>query len=132
MLLLGYDIGSSSVKASILNADSGTLVASAFQPKKEMEINAPQAGWAEQDPEIWWKNLKLATHDVLAQTGIDTGRIAAIGISYQMHGLVMVDRNYKVLRPCIIWCDSRAVEIGDRAFREIGTQRCLDSLRYTS
>lgn len=128
MLLLGYDIGSSSVKASILNADSGTIVASAFQPKEEMEINAPQTGWAEQDPDAWWENLKLATHDVLAQTDIDTGRIAAIGISYQMHGLVMVDRNYKVLRPSIIWCDSRAVEIGNKAFREIGTQRCLGSL----
>jgi xylulokinase len=128
MLLLGYDLGSSSVKASILNAESGTVLASAFYPKAEMEINAPEAGWAEQDPDIWWQNLKLATHDVLKKSDADTDQIIAIGISYQMHGLVMVDKDYKVLRPSIIWCDSRAVEIGDKAFTEIGSQRCLSSL----
>jgi xylulokinase len=128
MLLLGYDLGSSSVKASILDADSGTLVASAFQPKQEMEINAPETGWAEQDPDTWWENLKLATRDVLSRAKTDPGKIAAIGISYQMHGLVMVDRDYKVLRPSIIWCDSRAVKIGEQAFREIGTRKCLSSL----
>lgn len=128
MLLLGYDIGSSSVKASILDGDSGTLIAAVFQPKTEMEINAPHTGWAEQDPDAWWKNLCLATRDVLRQGNIDIDRIGAIGISYQMHGLVMVDKEYKVLRPAIIWCDSRAVEIGDQAFQELGSQRCLSSL----
>ncbi len=128
MLLLGYDIGSSSVKASILNADTGNILASAFHPKTEMEINAPGTGWAEQDPESWWKNLKLATHDILQQADIDIDRISAIGISYQMHGLVVVDKEFKVLRPAIIWCDSRAVEIGDQAFHELGPQRCLSSL----
>ena len=93
-----------------------------------MEINAPEAGWAEQDPETWWQNLKLATHDVLKKSDADTDQIMAIGISYQMHGLVMVDKDYKVLRPSIIWCDSRAVEIGDNAFNEIGKQQCLSSL----
>lgn len=128
MLLLGYDLGSSSVKASIIDADSGSLVATAFQPAQEMKINAPETGWAEQDPDTWWENLKLSTHDVLSKARIDLDQIAAIGISYQMHGLVMVDKDYKVLRPSIIWCDSRAVEIGDKAFHEIGTQRCLASL----
>lgn len=128
MLLLGYDIGSSSVKASILNADTGNILASAFHPKTEMEINAPGTGWAEQDPESWWKNLKLATHDILQQADIDIDRISAIGISYQMHGLVVVDKEFNVLRPAIIWCDSRAVEIGDQAFHELGPQRCLSSL----
>lgn len=128
MLLLGYDLGSSSVKASILEADTGSLIASAYRPREEMEIMAPQTGWAEQDPDTWWTNLKLATHDVLEQGDIDPGKIIAIGISYQMHGLVMVDRDYRVLRPSIIWCDSRAVEIGDEAFHEIGTERCLSSL----
>jgi xylulokinase len=93
-----------------------------------MEISAPEAGWAEQDPDTWWQNLKLATFDVLKQSDADTNQIIAIGISYQMHGLVMVDKDYKVLRPSIIWCDSRAVEIGDKAFTEIGSQRCLSSL----
>ena len=128
MLLLGYDLGSSSVKASILNADSGTTITSAFQPRMEMEIKAPEKGWAEQDPETWWENLILATQDVLSQAHVETDQIAAIGISYQMHGLVIVDKEYKVLRPSIIWCDSRAVEIGDSAFDAIGRQRCLASL----
>jgi xylulokinase len=128
MQLLGYDLGSSSVKASILDAESGTLVASAFYPKQEMEINAPRSGWAEQDPDTWWENLKLATREVLSHPKSDPGKIAAIGISYQMHGLVMVDKQFRVLRPSIIWCDSRAVKIGDQAFREIGTRRCLSSL----
>ena len=128
MLLLGYDLGSSSVKASILNAESGIVLASAFYPKAEMEINAPETGWAEQHPYTWWENLKLATHDVLKQSDADTDHILAIGISYQMHGLVMVDKDYKVLRPSIIWCDSRAVETGDNAFSEIGRKRCLSSL----
>jgi xylulokinase len=128
MLLLGYDIGSSSVKASIMDAETTSVVASAFQPKQEMLINAPETGWAEQDPETWWENLKLATSDALNQSGIDPDQIGAIGISYQMHGLVIVDKDYNVLRPSIIWCDSRAVEIGDKAFDEIGNQRCLGSL----
>jgi xylulokinase len=128
MLLLGYDIGSSSVKASIMDAETASVIASAFQPKQEMLINAPKTGWAEQDPETWWENLKLATSDVLDHSGIDPDRIGAIGISYQMHGLVIVDKDYNVLRPSIIWCDSRAVEIGNRAFEELGNQRCLSSL----
>jgi len=128
MLLLGYDIGSSSVKASIIDAETAAVLASAFQPKQEMLIDAPKTGWAEQDPESWWENLKLATGDVLNQSGVDRDQIGAIGISYQMHGLVIVDKNFHVLRPSIIWCDSRAVEIGDKAFEELGIQRCLSSL----
>ncbi len=128
MLLLGYDIGSSSVKASIIDAETASVIASAYQPKQEMLINAPKNGWAEQDPESWWENLKLATGDVLDKSEIDPDQIGAIGISYQMHGLVIVDKDYNVLRPSIIWCDSRAVEIGDKAFNELGNQRCLSSL----
>ncbi|KPL15010.1 MAG: carbohydrate kinase [Bacteroides sp. SM23_62] len=128
MILLGYDIGSSSVKASIIDAETASVIASAFQPKQEMLINAPKTGWAEQDPETWWENLKLATGDVLQKAEIDPDLIGAIGISYQMHGLVIVDKDYNVLRPSIIWCDSRAVEIGEKAFKELGNQRCLSSL----
>jgi len=128
MLLLGYDLGSSSVKASIVDADSGNLVASAFAPKVEMEIHAHQSGWAEQEPETWWKNLKLATTEVLGQGKISSDEICAIGISYQMHGLVIVDKDFNVLRPSIIWCDSRAVETGEKAFRELGEEVCLGKL----
>lgn len=126
MYLLGYDIGSSSVKASLVDAQSGERLASAFYPRVEMEIKSVQAGWAEQDPEAWWKNLQLATADVLkGRNGAD---VAAIGISYQMHGLVLVDKDQKVLRPSIIWCDSRAVPYGAKAFSEIGEDWCLSHL----
>jgi xylulokinase len=128
MYLLGYDIGSSSVKASIVNADTGLCEASVFYPKEEMPIKAVTAGWAEQDPEMWWQNLKLATSEALAKSGIKASSIKAIGISYQMHGLVLVDSAHKVIRPSIIWCDSRAVPYGEKAFREIGEQHCLEHL----
>lgn len=128
MYLLGFDIGSSSVKASLMNGENGECVASSFYPKQEMKITAHQAGWAEQEPELWWANLKLALADVLNESKVNTDDILSIGISYQMHGLVMVDKNHQVLRPSIIWCDSRAAVYGDKAFQEIGGQRCLSSL----
>jgi xylulokinase len=128
MYLLGYDIGSSSVKASIVNAETGVCSATAFFPKEEMAIKAVQAGWAEQEPDAWWQNLKLATREVLQKSGIKSSDIKAIGISYQMHGLVLVDKDKKVLRPSIIWCDSRAVPIGEKAFRELGDKQCLEHL----
>lgn len=128
MYLLGYDIGSSSVKASLVDALTGQCVASAFYPKSEAEIIAVKPGWAEQNPEMWWQNLKLATKDVLAASKAASADIKAIGISYQMHGLVCVDKQQRVLRPAIIWCDSRAVPYGERAFRELGEERCLSHL----
>ena len=128
MYLLGYDIGSSSVKASLVNAGNGRCVASAFFPEKEAPIMALKPGWAEQEPEMWWENLVLATKSVLAQSAVDKQDIKAIGISYQMHGLVCIDRDRKVFRPSIIWCDSRAVEIGRKAFENIGEQQCLSHL----
>ena len=128
MYLLGYDIGSSSVKASLVNAESGKCVASAFYPKTEAEIIAVQPGWAEQKPGMWWANLKLATQDVMDASSIRKEDIAAIGISYQMHGLVCVDKNQQVLRPAIIWCDSRAVPYGEKAFHSLGEERCLSHL----
>ncbi len=128
MYLLGFDIGSSSVKASLVNADSGKCVASAFYPKSEAPITALQPGWAEQDPQMWWENLKLATAAVMNESSASADEIAAIGISYQMHGLVCVDKNQQVLRPSIIWCDSRAVPYGEKAFKEIGEDECLKHL----
>ena len=128
MFLLGFDIGSSSVKASLVNAESGKCVASAFYPKSEAPITAVQAGWAEQDPAMWWTNLKLATADVMNASGIKACDVSAIGISYQMHGLVCVDKDQQVLRPSIIWCDSRAVPYGEKAFKEIGEEKCLKHL----
>lgn len=128
MYLLGYDVGSSSVKASLINAETGRAVASAFHPKKEMKIDAPQSGWAEQNPEQWWSNLILATNDVLQTAELDPSAIKAIGIAYQMHGLVLVDKNHELLRSSIIWCDSRAVSYGDHAMKSLGEEQCLSHL----
>ena len=128
MYLLGYDIGSSSVKASLVDAQTGLCVASDFFPKQEMEIIAVKSGWAEQNPEKWWENVKLATESVLKQSKADASEIKAIGISYQMHGLVVVDKDQKVLRPAIIWCDSRAVPYGEKAFESLGKEYCLSHL----
>lgn len=123
--LLGYDIGSSSVKAALIEADSGKLAATAFSPSSEMEIISSQPGFAEQNPERWWKELIHATEKLRQQIFYKADEIIAIGISYQMHGLVCVDKNLKPLCPSIIWCDSRAVEFGDKAFRELGETFCL-------
>jgi xylulokinase len=129
MYLLGYDIGSSSVKASLVDAESGKCVASAFYPKSEAPIIAKKTGWAEQDPSMWLGNLRLATEDVLHQVNaINPKDIKAIGISYQMHGLVCIDKDMNVLRPSIIWCDSRAVPYGQEAFEKLGEEWCLEHL----
>ena len=128
MYLLGYDIGSSSVKASLVNAVTGKCVASAFYPKTEAAIIAVKQGWAEQEPSNWWENLKLSTKAIMAESGVKAEDIKAIGISYQMHGLVCVDKDQNVLRPAIIWCDSRAVPYGQKAFETIGEEKCLSHL----
>ena len=128
MYLLGYDIGSSSVKAALVDADSGVCVASDFYPKTEAPIKAVCQGWAEQNPADWWKYLKEATASVLAKSNVDPVEIKAIGISYQMHGLVAVDKDRNVLRDAIIWCDSRGVPYGEKAFSEIGAEKCLSHL----
>lgn len=128
MYLLGCDIGSSSVKAALVDADSGVCVASDFYPKTEAPIKAVCQGWAEQNPADWWEYLKDATASVLAKSNVDPVEIKAIGISYQMHGLVAVDKDRNVLRDAIIWCDSRGVPYGEKAFSEIGAEKCLSHL----
>ncbi len=127
-LLLGYDVGSSSVKATLLEAETGKVVASATSPDKELEIIAEKPGWAEQHPKTWWENVVSATQKIKKDAQFDISDVKAIGISYQMHGLVTVDKNYEVLRPSIIWCDSRAVEIGKKAAKDIGEEKCLKNL----
>ena len=137
MYLLGYDVGSSSVKASLVSVETGKCVATAFYPKSEAPIMSRQPGFAEQEPSMWWANLKLATADILEQVRskatlqsktFSPADIKAIGISYQMHGLVCVDKDRNVLRPSIIWCDSRAVPYGNRAFEKLGADWCLPHL----
>lgn len=126
--LLGFDVGSSSVKASLTDVDNGEIVASAFFPEHEAPIMAVKAGWAEQDPNMWWENAKRSLQKIMAETGAKGEDILAIGISYQMHGLVCVDKQQQVLRPSIIWCDSRAVPYGEDAFHNIGEDTCLSKL----
>ena len=126
--LLGLDIGSSSVKASLVDIESGQLAATTFYPKTEAPIKALKAGWAEQAPDMWWTNAKLALSDIMQQTSATGADIKAIGISYQMHGLVCVDKNQNVLRDAIIWCDSRAVPYGENAFTALGAGTCLSHL----
>lgn len=123
--LLGLDVGSSFVKASLLDADRGVAVASASAPATEMTISSPRPGWAEQRPEDWWANAVAATRQAMRAVDARPDSVVAVGIAYQMHGLVLVDRARRVLRPAIIWCDSRAVAIGEQAFEAIGPLSCL-------
>jgi xylulokinase len=128
MLLLGIDLGTSSIKVSVVNADTQQPVASVQYPDQEVAIKSLQTGWAEQSPDTWWQNIKEAIKRLNASGKFDPKDIAAIGIAYQMHGLVLVDKQQNVLRDSIIWADSRAVEIGNKAFEKIGEAKCLYNL----
>ncbi len=127
-LLMGYDVGSSSIKATLMDAQTGKVLGSATSPDRELPILAPEIGWAEQDPSTWWEHVKCATSQIKKAVDFDPATVAAIGISYQMHGLVCVDADGEVLRPSIIWCDSRAVQIGEKAAADIGPDKCLKRL----
>ncbi|MDZ7718790.1 MAG: FGGY family carbohydrate kinase [Balneolaceae bacterium] len=126
-VLLGFDVGSSFVKGSVIDADDGDLIASASAPDKEMSMHSPQPGMAEQDPEVWWEQIKSITQQLLASNKFNKEDVAGIGISYQMHGLVAVDKDKNVLRSSIIWCDSRAASIGREAFQDLGEDFCLEN-----
>ncbi|MES2575072.1 MAG: FGGY family carbohydrate kinase [Bacteroidota bacterium] len=128
MYYIGYDIGSSSVKVAIVEAATGEKIVALHEPQDEMEIIAHHKDWAEQDPEIWWELICIGTKRAIKESNIDKSKITGIGISYQMHGLVVVDAAGNSLRNSIIWCDSRAVEIGNKAFAEIGEQKCSEHL----
>lgn len=125
-LLLGLDIGSSSIKASVVNAATGKAMVSTHSPEEELPMVAPQPGWAEQDPELWWDHAVKCVRKCLSAPGVRGRDIKAIGISYQMHGLVAVGRDHKPLRASIIWCDSRSVAIGENAFQKLGEKFCLE------
>ena len=128
MYFLGIDIGSSSAKVSVFNGDSGRTVAATHFPKLEMEISSPKAGWAEQSPELWWQHTQSACQELFSRDDIDPSQISAIGITYQMHGLVCVDKNQNILRPAIIWCDSRAITLGQEGLEQLGEDYCFEQL----
>jgi len=127
VVTIGYDIGSSSIKAALFDVDNHKVLARVKSPATEMKILAPQKGFAEQEPEIWWQHIANVTQNLLDTSGINKTNVKAIGITYQMHGLVLVDEQQQVLRPSIIWCDSRAVDIGEQIFNSLGQQFCLDN-----
>jgi xylulokinase len=126
--LIGYDLGSSSIKATLVYAANGEVLGSASSPEQEMPMKAEQEGWAEQDPAMWWEHIIKATQKLKEKHADALTKLEAIGISYQMHGLVLVDKNHEVLRPSIIWCDSRAVGIGKKAFEALGSDYSLGHL----
>ncbi len=126
MKALGIDMGSSSIKVSLMDIPTGECVASATHPKQEMRIDAPEAGWAEQDPEMWWQYITEGLQEIGRQHPLS--EVRAIGITYQMHGLVTLDKEHKPLRKAIIWCDSRAVVLGEEARDALGRERCLEEL----
>lgn len=128
MLLLGIDIGTSSVKVAVVDAASQKVLATAQYPETESPITSLQPGWAEQSPGMWWEQAQQAIQQCNASGKYNPAAISAIGIAYQMHGLVLVDKDQQLLRDSIIWCDSRAVEIGDKAFDALGHQHCLSHL----
>uniref|UniRef100_UPI00356197B1 FGGY family carbohydrate kinase n=1 Tax=Pontiella sp. TaxID=2837462 RepID=UPI00356197B1 len=126
--LLGIDVGSSSVKASLLDIETGTCAGDAHYPKTEQIIESPEPGFAEQDPQCWYDTMKLSIADAMAEAGAKPEEIKAVGIAYQMHGLVCVDKDQNVLRKAVIWCDSRAVPYGEEAFETLGAEHCLSHL----
>jgi xylulokinase len=128
MLLLGIDLGTSSVKVSVVDAETQKAIASAQYPETETGIISKEPGWAEQSPQTWWNDVQHAIKKLNATGAFNPKDIGAIGIAYQMHGLVCVDKNKNVLRNSIIWCDSRAVRIGEKAFKKIGNDKCLSRL----
>ncbi len=128
MLLCGVDVGTSSIKVSVVDAANQQLIYSTSFPEIENEISAPELGFAEQDPEHWWYCVKQAILKANASNTYNSKDIVSIGISYQMHGLVVLDSLFNVLRPSIIWCDSRAIEIGNNAYLGIGKDYCENNL----
>ncbi len=128
MYHLGLDIGSSSVKAALVDGRTGKCIFKIQKPENEMTIQAVKSGWAEQDPEIWWKNVCVAIRELLKKTDVDAKYITKIGIAYQMHGLVLIDKDGDPLRPAIIWCDSRAVNTGEKILEKVGKQKCTEHL----
>lgn len=128
MYYIGYDLGSSSIKVALVDAESGANIIALNEPANEMEIVAPQQHWAEQDPNMWWNFICSATKRAIKESRVNAAKISGIGISYQMHGLVVVDKNGEALRNSIIWCDSRAVDIGNAAFENLGKDVCMEKL----
>lgn len=128
MYFIGYDVGNAQIKAALIEGDSRKVIEEVQYPKNDMRIISKRPGWAEQEPELWWMHFCMATRKLLSKAkDVNPEDIGGIGLAYQMHGLVLIDADGQVLRPSIIWCDSRAVSIGDQAFHNIGERYCLEN-----
>ena len=128
MYFLGLDIGSSSVKLALFDGEQGLAISSIQEPAEEFSIDAPESGWAEQHPSLWWNAIRAGMAKILEQHPEAKAKIASIGISYQMHGLVAVDKDGEPVYPSIIWCDSRASETGNQLMNQLGSNWCMDNL----
>jgi len=128
LFYIGFDLGSSSIKVAIVHATTGKTLKTVNEPENEMAITALQSDWAEQDPDTWWKHICAGTRRIIKEAAIDASKIIGIGISYQMHGLVIIDEDGNPVRKSIIWCDSRAVDIGNNAFNQLGQEQCTSHL----
>lgn len=127
MYLLGFDIGSSSIKGALIDAESKKTIRVVSAPDREMPIDSPDRGFAEQDPEMWWKYVCRCSNMLMEHHPEAKNRIGAIGLTYQMHGLVLTDDEGKVLRSSVIWCDSRAVSTGRELEEKLDANAFLGS-----
>ena len=123
MHFLGMDVGTGGTRAVLAN-DQGRVVASASS--EHAPFRSPYPGWAEQDPEDWWRAAQVAIREVLATSGLTASDIGAIGLTGQMHGAVMLDADGDVLRPSLIWCDQRTDAQCDWLHERIGRERLIE------
>lgn len=127
MYLLGYEVGSTAIKVALIQAAENNVVDVIQHPEHDFSIISKHSGWAEQHPEMWWQDLCMATRRIISKNNINPADIKGVGIAYQMHGLVLIDKEQKALRPSIIWNDSRAITIGKKAFKDLGETECLEN-----
>ncbi|MDE2774576.1 MAG: xylulokinase [Chloroflexota bacterium] len=120
--LMGLDISTTGAKALIID-ESGAVIASANTPQP---ISQPKPLWSEQNPADWWDGISASIRQALAESGLRGGDISAIGLTGQMHGLVLLDGNGKALRPSILWNDQRTQAQCDYMTKVIGADRLLE------
>ena len=120
--VLGIDIGTSGTK-TVLFDETGAVISSSTV---EYPLYQPHNGWAEQKPEDWWDAVQKTVQAVLGKSGILPEQIKGIGLSGQMHGLVMLDKDNKVLRPSIIWCDQRTGQECKEIEAKVGRKRLIE------